>query len=112
MELPVVSTHLSAIPELVDDGVTGLLVAPGDTEALAGALAELIDRPQLAAELGRNGRRAVLATFAVERNVRLFAATLWPDWFAPPDAAPTDESLEDDHAQCTSQLDRCSLGAL
>ncbi len=111
MELPVVSTHLSAIPELVDDGVTGLLVPPGDTEALAGALAELIDRPQLSAELGSNGRRAVLATFAVERNVRLFAATLWPDWFAPPDVV-TDESSEDDHAQCTSQLDRCCLGAL
>jgi len=98
MELPVVSTHLSAIPELVDDGVTGLLVPPGDTEALAGALAELIDQPQLSAELGRNGRRAMLATFAVERNVRQFASTLWPDWFVPPDGALARELSEAEHA--------------
>jgi glycosyltransferase involved in cell wall biosynthesis len=84
MELPVVSTRLSAIPELVEDGVTGLLVPPGDTGALAGALAQLLDRPRLGAELGRNGRRAVLGAFDIERNIRLFAAALWPDWFAPP----------------------------
>lgn len=84
MELPVVSTRLSAIPELVEDGVTGLLVPPGDTDALAGALAQLLDRPRLGAELGRNGRRAVLGAFDIERNIRLFAAALWPDWFIPP----------------------------
>ena len=84
MELPVVSTRLSAIPELVEDGVTGLLVPPGDTDALAGALAQLLDRPQLGVALGRNGRRAVLGTFDIERNIQLFAAALWPDWFTPP----------------------------
>ena len=83
MELPVVSTRLSAIPELVEDGVTGLLVPPGDTDALAGALAQLLDRPQLGVALGRNGRRAVLGTFDIERNIQLFAAALWPDWFTP-----------------------------
>lgn len=111
MELPVVSTRLSAIPELMDDGVTGRR-SPGDTEALAGALAELIDRPILAAELGRNGRRAVLATFAVERNVRLFAATLWPDWFAPPGGKIAVALSETEHANSTTQLDRRRLGAL
>jgi glycosyltransferase involved in cell wall biosynthesis len=85
MELPVVSTHLSAIPELVQDGVSGLLVPPGDTAALAGALGRLFDSPELREELGRNGRRAVREAFDLERNVRLFAETLWPDWFAPPD---------------------------
>lgn len=81
MELPVVSTRLSAIPELVQDGVNGLLVSPGDPAELAAALARLLDCPPLGRELGRNGRRAVLETFDVERNVRRFAAMLWPDWF-------------------------------
>jgi len=87
MELPVVSTRLSAIPELVRDGENGLLVSPGDPEALAGALARLLDCPSLGRELGRNGRRFVLESFDVTRNVRRFAAALWPDWF-PPDHAP------------------------
>lgn len=102
MELPVVSTRLSAIPELVDDGVTGLLVPPGDPEALAGAMAALIDQPDLSAALGRNGRRAVEATFDIERNVRRFAATLWPDWFAPDGAALATEQPEADHATRTN----------
>lgn len=102
MELPVVSTRLSAIPELVDDGVTGLLVPPGDAEALAEALGALIDRPELSAELGRNGRRAVLETFDIERNVRRFAATLWPDWFAPPENGRNRELAEAEHATRTS----------
>lgn len=94
MELPVVSTRLSAIPELVRDGESGLLVPPGDPVALAGALARLLDCPSVGRELGRNGRRAVLETFDVACNVRRFAAILWPDWFPPgnaPDAVQSEE---------------------
>lgn len=83
MGLPVLSTSVSAIPELVQSGVNGLLVPPGDEDALAAALATLIDDPALRAELGRNGRLSILAAFDVEWNVRRFAATLWPEWFAP-----------------------------
>ncbi len=81
MGLPVVSTSVSAIPELLQDGVGGLLVPPGDERALAEALAGLLDDPARRAELGRRGRQAVLASFDVEANVRRFAATLWPEWF-------------------------------
>jgi glycosyltransferase involved in cell wall biosynthesis len=82
MQLPVVSTDVSAIPELLQDRVNGLLVPAGDHEALAAALADLLDDPALREELGRNGRQAILATFDLEWNVRRFAATLWPEWFA------------------------------
>jgi glycosyltransferase involved in cell wall biosynthesis len=51
--VPVVASEVGGIPELVDDGRTGLLVPPGDAAALAGALARLVERPEEAAALGR-----------------------------------------------------------
>jgi glycosyltransferase involved in cell wall biosynthesis len=83
MQLPVVSTDLSAIPELVQDRVNGLLVPPENPTALADALADLIDRPDLRERFGYNGRRLVLESFDVEHNVRRLAAILWPDWYVP-----------------------------
>jgi len=57
--LPVVSTPVGAIPELVTDGETGLLVPPEDPSALAAALVRLTD-PDLAARLGSAGRKRVV----------------------------------------------------
>jgi glycosyltransferase involved in cell wall biosynthesis len=71
MKLPVVSTTVSAIPELVDDQVNGLLVAPRDEELLVAALARLLDDPDLREDLGENARQAVIEKFDIERNVRL-----------------------------------------
>lgn len=70
MQLPVVSTAISGIPEVVADGVNGLLVPPADTEALATALARLLDDADLRHELGVQGRRTVAEQFDVEWNVR------------------------------------------
>jgi glycosyltransferase involved in cell wall biosynthesis len=70
MELPVVSTLHSGIPEAVVDGETGLLVGPGDAAALAEALAGLMDDAQYRLRLGREGRRRVVEVFDVETNVR------------------------------------------
>lgn len=55
MGLPVVSTPLAAIPEIVEDGRTGLLVPPGDRAALAAALRRLVASPAMREELGRAG---------------------------------------------------------
>jgi glycosyltransferase involved in cell wall biosynthesis len=75
MELPVVSTAHSGIPEAVQDGVTGLLVPPGDVRALAGALARVLaDRD--AGRLGAEGRRRVAERFDLERNVALLLSEL------------------------------------
>lgn len=81
MQVPVVSTNLSGVPELVHDQVNGLLAPSGDDDALATAMARLLDDPALRAKLARNGRRSIVDTFDVNRNVRQFASALWPDWF-------------------------------
>jgi glycosyltransferase involved in cell wall biosynthesis len=81
LRVPVVSTSISGIPELVEDQVNGLLTPPGDDTALATAMARLLNEPALRERLGQNGRQSVVKKFDVKRNVRRFAATLWPDWF-------------------------------
>jgi glycosyltransferase involved in cell wall biosynthesis len=67
--LPVVSTRVSAIPELVEDGVTGLLVESRDPAALAAAIARLMDDPGLAALLAEAGEARVRAAFSPEPGI-------------------------------------------
>lgn len=67
--IPVVSTRVSGIPELVRDGETGLLVEPRDPVALAGAIRRLLDDPQLRTALCREGRALVCREFDAERNI-------------------------------------------
>lgn len=68
MEIPVVSTRVSGIPELVRDGETGLLVNPDDPEALARALARLLGDRELARRLAAASRDWVLAEFTLQRS--------------------------------------------
>ncbi len=77
--LPVVSTRVSAIPELVDDGETGLLVEPGDRQALAAALERLIADPARRQTLGQAGLARVRAHFRFERGIEALARKLAPD---------------------------------
>ncbi len=69
MELPVVSTRHSGIPEVVADGVNGLLVPPADDTALAQALAKLLEDGNGRRQLGQRGRQTVIESFSVEKNV-------------------------------------------
>src|SRR5437773_2620081 len=66
---PVVSTRLAGIPESIVHGETGLLVPPGDTMALAQALEQLIQNPELQARYGRAGRARVEQHFRIEHTV-------------------------------------------
>ncbi|MBK8161335.1 MAG: glycosyltransferase [Rhodospirillaceae bacterium] len=61
--VPVISTRHSGIPELVEDGISGLLTPERDVPALAAAVERLIDQQQLRAEYGHAGRRKVVAQF-------------------------------------------------
>jgi glycosyltransferase involved in cell wall biosynthesis len=70
LELPCVSTWVCGVPELIDAGRSGVLVPPGDADALAAAIAALMVDPDRRRELGRQGRAAVLARYDVDRNVR------------------------------------------
>jgi len=62
--LPVVSTTVGGIPECVDDGVTGTLVPPADSRALAEAILRLVASPESRRQMGEAGRRLVLGQFS------------------------------------------------
>ncbi len=64
--LACLATRVSAIPELIDDGATGLLVEPGDRSGLSNGLARLIGDPDLRETLGRAGEDRVRSAFAME----------------------------------------------
>ena len=63
LKLPVVSTWHGGIPELVQDGVSGLLVQEKDVDAMADCIIRLIDSPELREQLGENGCRIVKEKF-------------------------------------------------
>jgi glycosyltransferase involved in cell wall biosynthesis len=64
--LPVATTRIAGIPELVEHDVSGLLVLPGDADALAAALSRLLAEPARRARMGAAGRAKVAAEFDIE----------------------------------------------
>ena len=64
---PVIAAEIGGLGELVDDGVTGLLVPPGESEPLARAIVELGNDLERAARMGEAGRRRALDRFLQER---------------------------------------------
>jgi glycosyltransferase involved in cell wall biosynthesis len=74
--LPVISTPLAGVPEMVLPGVTGALVPQRDPHALAGALERLIVDREEAQQLGARGREVAAEKFSVEANARALTAIL------------------------------------
>ena len=70
--LPVVTTLVGGIPELVEDGVSGYLVPPGNPDALAGKLEALLADPDLRDRMGEAGRAKVVAEFDMDREAARF----------------------------------------
>src|SRR5262245_26016575 len=68
--LPVVSTNIGGIPEMVIENETGFLVRPGDASAMADAIQLVINDPSLAQRLGQFGYERARRLFSIERNVR------------------------------------------
>ena len=68
MEVPCVATWVNGIPELIQDGEEGLLVAPSTEEQLAGAMERVLGDPALGRRLGQAGRRRVLAEYNLKNN--------------------------------------------
>jgi glycosyltransferase involved in cell wall biosynthesis len=66
---PTVATRVGGTPEALVDGVTGLLVPPADTTALATAIVRLLNNPSLATHLGRAARLRIADAFSVKRMV-------------------------------------------
>jgi glycosyltransferase involved in cell wall biosynthesis len=76
--VPVVATAVGGVPELIADGVTGLLIPPNDAGALAAALGRLLDEPGLRTRLGKAARQRAEEKFSVRGQVdRLLA--LWSE---------------------------------
>ena len=66
---PVVATAVNGCPEIVEDGVTGILVPPGDPAAWARAVAVLLDNPDRATTMGRRGRERLEERFLLQQMI-------------------------------------------
>lgn len=72
MGRPVVATRVGGLPEVVVDGETGILVEPGDPEALGRAVGSLLAEPAEAARLGEAGRARAPVAFSLEHFVEAY----------------------------------------
>ena len=74
MRLPVIGTNLGGIPEIVVDGVNGLLVKPGDAESLAFAMTRLLSKADWAQRLAHSGYQSVQERFSLERMTNEYSS--------------------------------------
>ncbi|MHB1529571.1 MAG: glycosyltransferase family 4 protein [Acidiferrobacteraceae bacterium] len=74
--LAIAATAVEAVPEMIVDNVNGLLVAPGDPDALASAIARLIEDPELRARLGARAAEDASSLFSIEHTTELYAQYL------------------------------------
>ena len=63
---PIVATDIGGMREIINDGVSGFLVPPDDSGALADALGRLVESPELRARIGRGGREAFAQSFTLD----------------------------------------------
>jgi len=68
-KLPIVASRVGGIPEMIQDGQNGILVAPEDLDALAVACNQLLDSPEQRVMMGAEGRRIANQKFSIERQV-------------------------------------------
>jgi glycosyltransferase involved in cell wall biosynthesis len=66
---PVIGSDVGGIPELIKDGVSGFLIAPGDEQALAEKLRWVLDNPDQARAMGERGRAFAAGSFSTDRYV-------------------------------------------
>ena len=64
---PVIASRVGGLPEIVEDGVTGYLVPPGDVASLRRRISDVLDDPAMAAELGSNARERVVTELSWDR---------------------------------------------
>ena len=65
--VPVVATRIAGVVDIVEDGVDGLLAAPGDPETLADAIIKVLKDPELSGALAKNGYLKVISQFTLEK---------------------------------------------
>jgi len=67
-------TPVGAIPEIVDDGINGILTPPSDADALAAAIERLTHDSDLRISLGRAARDKISSCFDIDRNMTMYGA--------------------------------------
>ena len=70
---PVIATDAGGVREIIEDGITGLLVAPGDVDGLVAAVRHVLADPAFGARLGEAARASAIERFAVDR----YASEVW-----------------------------------
>lgn len=73
--LPVIASRVGGIPAFIEDGQNGLLVPPGNSSALAGALGRILCDPTWANELGTRARRSIGPGYGIQAMVHAIEAT-------------------------------------
>jgi glycosyltransferase involved in cell wall biosynthesis len=69
-EKPIVATRVGETPEIIEDGVDGLLVDPGDVDGMTAALLRLVADPDLRRRLAAQARSKVATGFSIEHMTR------------------------------------------
>lgn len=87
---PTIATDVGGIPEAIDDGVHGLLIRPGDVDALAERIVRLLEDDDLRAELGAAARARAEAVFGTERVIARVEELYRDFGIAPFDCGPLD----------------------
>jgi L-malate glycosyltransferase len=70
--VPTIATKVGGVPELIEDGVTGILFPVGDTDAMAEAAVELLSDAGRLDEMGRAGRASAQARYCATRIIPLY----------------------------------------
>lgn len=94
--LPVIATAVGGIPDVIENDRNGILVPPGDIEALAAALLKMLRDPALCSEMGKISRAKIMARFSTSTTMRQIEAlyrTLGADPYPSPSARSARPSL-------------------
>ncbi len=76
MEIPCIATRVTGVPELIRDGIDGLLVTPSSVDEMAAAIGRMMDDPTLRERLGKAGRQRVLEHYDIHKNICVLAGYL------------------------------------
>jgi len=79
MEVPVVATRITGIPEIIEDGENGFMFEPEYSEALAEKMLFLYENPEIVIKVGKKGRKTVEEKFNLKKNVDRFLKLLIVD---------------------------------
>lgn len=67
--LPVIATNVGGVPEIIEDGISGILIPPKDPDAIRDALKKLLDNPDLRKTLGQNLKKTVEQKFSIDKMI-------------------------------------------